>query len=159
MDMMLYIRSGSLNILVFNHPGFLLYKSSLRTPRDAFSRNGMQMNLFVFVETVEYHLCFILYLADIVCSQYKAESVEPCAISLLFAGGDKNRQYAPERIWIIDRDNINQKPVADVDFQVQHNAVEGNIRPAIEGGKHFFGTVTTEGSLYKGYNVLCSDHR
>ena len=135
MDILLYSYGGSLNILVFNHPGFLLYKSSLRTLRDAFSGNGMQMNLFVFVETVEYHLCFILYPADIVCSQYKAESVEPCAISLLFAGGDKNRQHAPERIRIIDCDDINQKPVADVDFQVQRNAVDGNIGQAIDGWK------------------------
>jgi hypothetical protein len=119
----------------------------------------MQMHLFIFVETVEYLFCFLLYRADIVCSQYKAESVEPRTISLFFPGSDKNRQYAPERIRIFDRNDINQEPVTDVDFHAQYNTAEGNMGLTIDGRKDFFGTVTAEGSLYKGYNVLCIDHR
>jgi hypothetical protein len=117
------------------------------------------MNLFIFIETVENLFCILLYRADIVCSQYKAESVEPRTISLLFPGSNKNRQYAPERIRIFDIDDINQEPVTNVDFHVQYNTAEGNIGPAIESGKNFFGTVTAEGSLYKSNNFLCIDHR
>ena len=150
---------SSLNILVIIHPGLLLYGSPRRTLRDAFAGKNMQMHLFVFVKTAEYLHRFLLYRADIVCSQYKADPVEPCSIPLLFSGCDKNRKNAHEGTRIVDCYNINQEPVSDVDFQVQHKTVTGNIGLAIEGGKHFFRTVTTEGSLYKGYNVLLPGHR
>jgi hypothetical protein len=159
MDMMLNSCGGSLNIPVFNHSGLLLYGSSRRTLRDAFAGKGMQINLFVSIETAEYLPCFLPYLTGIVCSQHKTEPVEPCPIPLLFPCADESRQNVHKRIRIIDRYDINQEPVSDVDFQVQHTAVTRDIGLATDAGKHFFRTVTTESSSYKGYNVLCFDHR